>query len=546
MKRYIPASSFIWLLLFTIVSSAYCSGVSSADPPKPIIVVSIASVDRLMDDLAYMAKITGQPQANGFVQLLAGKFLETLDRSRPSGVIVTLADHGPKGVGFLPISDLKGLLSKLDAQFGVDVEQLDHGIKRVGIGKSVFLKQQGKWLFFSDHAENLDHLPAEPEKLLEGLHQSYDLAIRLNVRNIPESVRKLASHNLETWVELGLDPNLSTNADLDPELAEVLRKNVTQVARSLIYDTDQVTVGWAVDSQGRRSYLDVDVTAVAGTDLARRFSGLSSSATAFSGLVGSDAAISFLVSCSLSDQDIEQFTTLFEILRREGKKAIQKDADAPPELVAIFDQILSVVVATFQQGTVDTGGSVFLGPRSFQFAGGVRVANGPALAAAFKSIIELAKNEPDVPVVKFNAARHRNIAFHTFSVPIAEDEKESRKVLGDALDVVIGTGPKSVYLAFGQNGIQLLTDVIERSTKGGKQPLASVQMKVAVKRLMRFLATVSEKDEKLGILADTIEKAEGGDGISAVIQGGPQRLHGRLEIQEGVFEMLGKAVQLDK
>ena len=71
------------------------------------------------------------------------------------------------------------------------------------------------------------------------------------------------------------------------------------------------------------------------------------------------------------------------------------------------------------------------------------MADGAALAAAFQKLIELARNEPGVPEVRFHAENQRGIDLHTFSVPIPDSGNEVRKVLGDELAVVVGTGRRT-------------------------------------------------------------------------------------------------------
>ena len=58
-------------------------------------------------------------------------------------------------------------------------------------------------------------------------------------------------------------------------------------------------------------------------------------------------------------------------------------------------------------------------------------------------MVEIAESEPDIDFkgVKFNADEHTGagVQFHTLSLPIPQEEY-ARRVLGDQLDIVVGTG----------------------------------------------------------------------------------------------------------
>ena len=81
-----------------------------------------------------------------------------------------------------------------------------------------------------------------------------------------------------------------------------------------------------------------------------------------------------------------------------------------------------------------------------------------------RKVAELAKDEPEFPGIKFNADTHANVRFHTLKLPVPADAGEDvRNLLGDELEVAIGTGDKSFYLAFGKDSVGTLKKVIDQS-----------------------------------------------------------------------------------
>ena len=224
-------------------------------------------------------------------------------------------------------------------------------------------------------------------------------------------------------------------------------------------------------------------------------------------------------------------------------KGIDADPNAPESLKKIVNSVLDVIDNTVKQGRTDIGATVVLAPESFRFVSGVRVADGRALAEAFQQLFELARHDPHVPEVKFYAARHHDVDLHTFTVPIAEREKDTRKMLGEQLDVVVGTGTESLYFAFGPGSEELLKTVIDRSLANGEQPVPPVHLRVALKPLLRFLASIDTDDPKRRAMAAIIEQSRGGDEVSLTINPIDNGIGCRLQIDEGVLEVLGKVSQ---
>ena len=61
------------------------------------------------------------------------------------------------------------------------------------------------------------------------------------------------------------------------------------------------------------------------------------------------------------------------------------------------------------------------------------------------------------------------------------------------LDVVVGTGPQSLYFALGEKCDELLKSAIDKSAEVGEQAVPPVQLRVAVKPLVAFLASLDRR-----------------------------------------------------
>ncbi len=525
-------------LVVALCSSGRVEPVAAAELGKPVAVVSIASFDRLMKDMNYLTKASGRSDVGQMLQFMAFSFAQDLDRDRPAGVLVSLGEGQPAGVGFVPIPDLDKFLKSMEEKFSAGVEDLGNGVKKLEIGQGAYIRYRDGWLFFTDDPANLKQLPDDPVAALDGLNKEYSIAMRFYIQNIPIELRQMAIDQIESGIELGMQPG-ALGDDVENEVAERLTQSSLQSISMLINDSETVTVGWAVDPDQSRTYLDLSAKAVDGSTLAGQFNQLADIRSSFTGFLMPEAAAVLHGTTRISEDESEQVVAMVDFLRRQAVEGIEKDPNAPEALKEIANRVLDVLSQTAKEGKADLGAAVVLAPKSFRFVGGVQVADGEALASAFQQLIELAGSAPDVPRVQFHADKHHGVDLHTFQVPIPEREDEARMILGDQLDVVVGTGPKSLYIAFGEDPSDLLKKVIDRSAEQGEQRVPITQFRLAMKPLIRFLASVKQDDKKLSAMAEVAEQVDGHDAIALRVDAIENGVTYRIVMEEGVLKMIG-------
>lgn len=507
---------------------------------KPVAVLSVAGADRLMEDFAYVTRTAERAEVGTYLQLVSASFLEQFDGARPAGVLITIEADEPKGVGFLPVPEGDKLLALFREKLGADVDDLGSGIRKLEMGKGVYLKQQGPWLYFTDHPRHLNQLPSDPVAMLDGLQDQYDVALRFYVRNIPSGMKDVADYLFQSRVDADFAAQLSRDPDADEVLAEALRDKTKAWGSTLIRDSDQITLGWTIDGVTRRTYMDLRVQAREGSSLDRQFASLSGSESNFTGFFLPEAAAAFQSSLRVSDEAERQISWLIHYLRDKAMEGIDQDPQAPEALKPIISTTLDVVERTVREGKTDLGGTLRLAPRSFQFVGGVRVADGRALAQAFQELFELARHEPNVPEIDFYARKLGSLDLHTLRLPIAEQDKDARKLLGEHVDIAIATGAEQVYFALGEGSEQLLASIVERSRQRGPQSVPSAQLRVALKPVLAFLASIETGSEKRQTLAEAMDNTQGGDQIQLTVQHIDHGIGARLEVEDGVLQLLGR------
>ncbi len=151
----------------------------------------------------------------------------------------------------------------------------------------------------------------------------------------------------------------------------------------LIHETDQLTMGWSVDSAEQRTYVDVTMTAVDGSPFAKQMSLLADSKSSFAGFLLPEGSAAFQATSKIPSRDVEQTLAMMKFLRQKALKGIDKDPNAPSQLKDILNNVLDVVDRTIENGEMDLGGIVVMGPRSLKFVGGGYVADGQGTGGRF-------------------------------------------------------------------------------------------------------------------------------------------------------------------
>ena len=520
---------------------------------KNLLVVSIASYDHLMGDVDFLGGLAGKPDLSkmldGMLNLFTqGQGLAGLDKSQPWGAVVrTDGGFGLQPLAFVAVKNLGDLLEVLTV-FGVESEDQGDGVFQLQVEaeagpQTLLVKEHNGWAFVAQTSEALQELPDEPLSLLEGLDSQYDVAVRLQVQNIPEMFRQLAVQQLQ----LGLQQGLSQLPDDDPEdaaLRDKLAENQLKSVTRLIEDSDHITIGWLVDAEQRSTHIDFSLVALEGTATAQQANKLSEAKSEFSGFLTSDAAVVCSLCSRYPEEDAQQMGVMIDALRTRALQAMDQETAlegaARDAFKSAVNLVIDVLKETAEQGTMDGGMLLELVPDGLTFAAGAHLVDAGRLETALRQVVELAANEPGFPAIQWNTLAHAGIQFHTVTVPIPESEDEVRQILGDSVDVAVGFGKDRVYLAAGKDPVGTVKRVIDQSAAGADDEAAPLVFSVALGKIVQFAAAQVD-NPKVNLVADAFAQAEGKDHARITARAVPNGVRYRLEVEDGVLKAIGTA-----
>lgn len=538
------------VILASITLALVALGASVTKPAygqagKPVVVASLASSDEILSDILYLTEAAGVGDFGRIAALMASSFTASMDKTRPTGVYATMVDESDVRVlSFVPVKDLKMLLMSLEQQIGKP-EDLGGGVLRVAGDRPqpMYIKEADGWAFVANRQEDLNDLPKEPIAILDGLDKKYTVAVRLNVCNIPAVLREMAISELRR----GFQDRVAQ--ELREKQAEMMRKAGGTLLKSIVQfveETDHVTLGWEVDKAGKRTYLDVNVTAQEGTDLAKQMASIQHATSAFAGFLLPGAAMTLHAHGQSSEADVEQVTTMLAQLREQAMQGIDRDGklandDERQTAKSIVNELLDVADATVKAGKMDVGAALVVQPGSLGFVAGGFVADGEKLADAVKKLAGLAaRKDPNFPGITFDAETHEGVTFHTAKIPLRKANEQVRTILGDPMELVIGTGKQSAYVSFGKEPSRLLKSVLDGSVADSDKKLPPSQLRVSLTPILTFVAATDPNPQVLAAL-ESVKQHAGNDAVSVTGLPIPDGFTVRLELDEGVIKAIGAA-----
>jgi hypothetical protein len=538
-----------WLVSMALVAPLFALGETAFTRPavaqdlKPVAVVAVASVEEMMADIGYLTTAAGVEDAGRTARFFAGAFTNGMDKKRPAGMYVVPKDGDFHAVAFVPVADLKQLLS-IHKEYIGEPRDAGDGILEIGMDKSAFVKEQAGWAFVAESADHLADLPKDPAALITGLAKDYNIAGKVLVQNVPQELRQTALDEIKFGLERALENQQQGNVDR-AQLEATTKQSLKQIEQ-LFNEADELTIGWAVDAAAKRTHIDVIITAKEGTDLAKQMALNVESKSAFGGMLLPEAAASVNFSAKLSEADIAQVSAAFTTVRAQVAAKIDDDPNLKAEQRAVAKEVVQKMLDVFEEtaksGKLDGGAALVLEAKSLSFVLGGYVADGPKFEKSVKDVLELAKNEPDVPKVQFNAGKIGDVTLHKAAIPVPATEAEARDLLGEKLDVILGIGPKSVYLAAGKGGESLLKKVMDQSVASADKSVPPMQINVALLPILKFSASMDPNNPILPGLIASLEKT-GNDKVVLTSKGIERGSHARLEVQEGILRLIGEATK---
>ncbi len=516
---------------------------ASANATDPVLIVTLGSLDKLMQDANYITGVVGQPQLGGLFSMIAGSYFQGLEMDQPIGVLVPLVDGVPQPIAVLPTSDIKSILKRVEAQTGGPADELDDGTMVISMGaNTIFIRQKGAWAALAPRKELLNFAPMDPSSLFDGMGNDYDIAVRLKVQQVPLETRNMLVGQMRQGFEQAMQKQKGVDAAQTRDLATSSMKQLEQ----FINDTDELNVGLNIDRNEQYVSIDSSFTAVDGSKLASLYSGSHAIPSQFASVIRSNAAAYYHAATSIGPEAIEQTRMSLKSSMKSVSAMLEGQDDLTPgqadDIKIMIDQIVELSVKSISEGRADMGALLLTAEDSFQFVFGAFVADGDEAAQIVKDVAAKLENEPGAPRFEFDRSTYEGVAMHLVEADVPEKEDEARKVFGDKLQVHVGTGEKSVYLAIGKDCESLMKELINDSDSDSSADRPIGQLNVKLKPILEFAQSI-ESNEAIAAMIEELARSSD-EGMITMIQDGIENGQAtKITIGEGLLKAVGAAAQ---
>ncbi len=516
------------------------AGAAGAAESEPVIVATLASIDKLMKDVNYISGVIDQQQAGGMFSMMAATFTQGIDLTKPIGVLIHLVDGMPQPIGVIPTADAKGVLKRLEAQTG-PADELDDGTLVIAIGATtVYIKQQGDWAVIAGSKDHLNMAPLDPMPLFEGLGNDYVIAARVKPQLVPESLRSLLIDQLRQGFEQAMAAQQG-----GPESARELAGNSIKQLEMIINDTETLSLGVNVDSAAKQVVVDFALTGKDGSGLAELYSNRKAIPSQFASLIRDDAIAYAHYATSIGPKAIDQAKGSMQLLLKTVDDLIgQQDGLSPEvqtEISTYLGRIVGLVIDSISEGRIDLGAALLPVDGGVGFVAGAFVSDGNEAAKIVKEIAGKLESQPGAPTFKFDTETYQGVSMHVIEADLPASAEEARKVFGEKLTVYLGTGKKSVYVAVGNDAVKLMKELIDSGSADtpGDRPIG--QAKIKVLPVLEFVQGIQSNDT-VGLMIDALSRSDDSGVVNVVAKGIENGQSTRITLSEGIIKAIVAAV----
>lgn len=550
-NSYLKRSLFTLCVLVT--GTFACLQPSSAEEPrkakldwnKPIAVASIASIDRVLEDVDYLFGTVDKPEYPAMIKGFLAQYrdLEGLDKTKPLGVFVFLNEGvspQPTVVGFVPIKNLDELTATLD-EVGFVLAPVEGSKDRYTLALpnfSVHLKMAHGYAFFQLKSEALDRDFYNPDDFTRALAKEYDIAGSLLLSNVPEPMRMMAVDLLNAKMDESL-PRKPGENDIQyrgrKETTLFLLKQFEMIAQ----DGDNLTIGYTLSKDKKQILLNMGVDAKPGTKLSDELKSLSQTSSQYSYL-DSDSSDYLGYFVLPLRKDVEQ-KTIIELLEKP-------QTDIPPALLGDksnpgpVGKMLESFKATIRTGKLDGHLQMVQTEKGKPaLIAALKIADGDVLKEGQQELFDLMKQAGDTQGIEANVAEFEGVTIH--KITPKNLKKNAKDFFGENPVVFIGCSSDEYWWTIGEEDSlnQLKAAISDNKNHSNKRILGSVFLVSVKMRPLIPLVEKNAKDQKF-IESAKVAFAPGGDLMTFYPKITANRASLNLELGEGFIRLISLAI----
>jgi hypothetical protein len=443
------------------------------DAKNATVIVRIKSINDLMEDAKYLAKLGGKEQdidrASDFIDANASqdKGLLGVDPKRPLGLFGFLNANSPTDssiVALVPVADEKAVLGNLKA-FNVAAEKDDNDIYEVtlpgrGLPVPVYFRFSHGYCFVTAKSKRTlaeDRLP-DPAKFLDRAHPT-TVSATFRLDEIPESVKQILLGQIEMHLAQDEEREESDQNPAHRKLHKEAHEALAEHLSTLIKEGGRLDLRFDIDRKANKLFAEVRLAGQDKSDLKAEIADLAKLTSHFGAWPDAGHAVDLLLHLALP----EKLKGALSAAINEGvQKGLKKEKDETKREQA--RKFFKAAGPTLKSGDLDLAVTL-RGPDAdshYTLLAGLRLHDGKAIDSALQDLVgNLPKKER--AKIHFNAETVAGFAVHRLDVEKHLDA-DAKRTLGEH-PIYVAFGDDAVVLAGGPDALSALKDAAAAEPK---------------------------------------------------------------------------------
>lgn len=508
----------------------------------PLLVVNIASVERLLNQAAFAFDTAGRPELAESLGSALGRVndLKGLKRSQSTGLMVYLNGLSPELVAYVPVDNIDDLM-KTVALGPVTTKKVEEGRYEISApNQTLHVKVQGEYAFISNEEESLDRDFSDPAKLTGRLSASYDLAASFKLKTIDPATKDLVLSIMRANTENDLQ-----RRDDEPEGAWKFRKAAGtrnfEVLEQLLKQGEELTIGWTVLPEEKAAAFEIVVIGEPGSEMAAYMNEARGAKSRFANLLKTEHPLVASASWKLDKSAKKFFKEVFTLIEKDAGVNLNDGIPPTPEENPVGG-LFRVLHRTVDAGSLDMAAQ-FVGkpPGPFVLVGGIKIAEAETLGLAVEELLNRVKGHSNLTDVKVNAATHKGVTIHRFQPKPKENPDDT--LFGPKPDIYLGSGEDIFWFAIGgDEALPALRKSIDEAAKpvGDNVPAIPLQFVMNFSSWMDIFDRRNNPDGFAAIARRSF--AKGGDALRVDVKPIDDGIRIRMQFDEAFIRLAGEAI----
>ena len=419
---------------------------------RPIVIVSAASVERLLVGLDTAFASGGRPELSDTVSgwMANANDLKGLNRDQPVGVMIFMSGLLPDVVAFVPVKNLADLMKTVEIGPVKTKKVSDDRYELTGPRQTFYVQLKGDYAYISNNTISLEREFPDPLLATRRTAASYDLSAYVDIAALPPTTRDIFLGFLRQQANADLQRRDGESAGAYEIRKSAGMSNLEAVER-LLNEGQEAVIGWAVSPATKAATLEFVVQAMPGTDLAEAMAEFHTGRSKFSRITLNQSPLTMLLSWKLDKSGRKTLKQILSGAEKEMLGGLYQDMLPAEGEKNPIGEIMTVLQSTAEAGHLDmvfqVKGDV---PGQYVLLAAAKVQDSAALSGALTSIMDRLATSSELSETKVNAATYRGTALHRIvGKNVGKDDEER---YGGQPALYFGAGEGVLWVSIGGEG----------------------------------------------------------------------------------------------